>query len=115
MDAAVDMVEIPGLEGDFGVLPGHSPFFSMLRPGIITVTQGATKTRLFATTGYAEVSPEGVIVLSDSIQDLSSISREQAQEALEEAERDLSHAEDANDKAKAEKKVDAAKALVAIL
>jgi F-type H+-transporting ATPase subunit epsilon len=115
MDAPVDMVEIPGLEGDFGVLPGHAPFFSMIRPGVITVYQAGTKTRLFATSGYAEVSPEGCIVLSDHIQDMSTITREQAQEALETAERDLAHAESAAEKAKATKKIEQSKVLLAAL
>jgi F-type H+-transporting ATPase subunit epsilon len=112
LDAAVEMIEIPGLEGDFGVLPGHAPFFSMLKPGVITIYQGDKKTRLFATSGYAEVSPDGCIVLSDDIHDLDSITVEQAQNVLEGAERDLNHAASDSDKAKAAKKVDAAKALI---
>lgn len=112
IDAPVDLVEIPGTEGDFGVLPGHAPFFSMIRPGVITIHQGGKKMRLFATSGYAEVSPKGCIVLSDDLHDLDSITAQQAKEVLENAERDLSHAGSPSEKAKAAKKVEAAKALV---
>lgn len=112
IDAEVNLVEIPGAEGDFGVLAGHAPLISMLRPGVISIHQDGKVTRLFATSGYAEVSPDSVIVLSDDIHDLSNITPEQAKEVLENAERDVSHAESDSDKAKAMKKVDAAKALV---
>lgn len=112
IDASVDLVEIPGAEGDFGVLAGHAPLISMIRPGVITIHQDSKKTRLFVTSGYAEVSPDNVTVLSDDIHDLSRITPEQAKEVLENAERDVSHAESDSDKTKAMKKVDAAKALV---
>jgi F-type H+-transporting ATPase subunit epsilon len=112
IDAEVNLVEIPGAEGDFGVLAGHAPLISMIRPGVITIYQDSKKTRLFVTSGYAEVSPDNVTVLSDDIHDIDNITAEQAREVLENAERDVSHAESDSDKAKAMKKVDAAKALV---
>lgn len=63
----VSLVEVPGLEGDFGVLAGHAPFFSMLRPGVITIhTAGGTQ-RLEVESGYADVGPEGTTILSDKI------------------------------------------------
>ena len=63
---AVAMVEVPGEAGDFGVLPGHAPVLSMIRPGIIAVHghDNAT-TRYFVPAGYAEVNPDGCIVLAE--------------------------------------------------
>lgn len=66
-DAA--MVEIPGAEGDFGVLPNHAATLSMLREGIITV-HGADKSvsRFRVTAGYADVTPAGCTILSEQIE-----------------------------------------------
>ncbi len=116
LDTHVEMVEIPGLEGDFGVLPNHAPFFSMLRPGVISIhLPEKRQKRLFATSGYAEVSPEGCTVISDDIHDLESITLEEAKEVLDRAERDVNSASTDSDKAKAAKRMEAAKALVAAL
>jgi F-type H+-transporting ATPase subunit epsilon len=62
----VEMVVVPGSEGNFGVLPGHSLFISTIRPGTIEVYEGRTVTRrLFVAGGFAEVTPEGCIVLAE--------------------------------------------------
>lgn len=83
MDAHVPSAEIPGAEGEFGVLPGHAAFFSMLRPGVIDVTMSdGIRRRFFAATGYADVTPDKCTVISDHIQDLSEISPSEVQEAL---------------------------------
>jgi F-type H+-transporting ATPase subunit epsilon len=64
----VDMVVIPGTEGNFGVLPGHAPLISSIRPGTIDVYEGQTQTvtrRIFVVSGIAEVTPERCTVLAD--------------------------------------------------
>lgn len=61
----VDQVDIPGSEGDFGVLAGHAPMVSMLRPGIITVTTGSEKRALVVLGGFAEAGPDRLTVLAD--------------------------------------------------
>lgn len=62
----VDMVVVPGTEGNFGVLPGHAPLISSLRPGTIDVFEGQTVTRrIFVVSGIAEVTPELCTVLAD--------------------------------------------------
>lgn len=66
----VSMVEVPGTEGDFGVLAGHSPLFSMIRPGIVTIHEGATKRYMVIEAGYADVTPEGTTILAESIRDI---------------------------------------------
>ena len=63
----VDMVVVPGTEGNFGVLPGHAPLISTLRPGTIDIYQGRTTIiqRIFVAGGIAEVTPERCTVLAD--------------------------------------------------
>lgn len=62
----VEMVVIPGSEGNFGVLPGHAPFISSIRPGVIDVYEGRAVTRrIFVVSGIAEVTPERCTVLAD--------------------------------------------------
>ena len=65
------MVEVPGVEGDFGVLPGHSPLFSMVRAGVITIHQpDNSKTLYWVEAGYADVSPTGTTILAENIRDI---------------------------------------------
>jgi F-type H+-transporting ATPase subunit epsilon len=61
----VDQVDVPGLEGDFGVLAGHAPFVASLRPGILTVTTGSHHQKIIVLGGLAEVSEKGLTVLAD--------------------------------------------------
>ena len=113
-DEHVAMVEIPGAEGDFGVLPDHAPFFSMLRPGVITIhmVDGRNIRRFFAAAGYADVSSVGTTILSDHIQDLSDITVGDAADALAEARTALANAETDSERAAAESLITAAEALV---
>ena len=69
----VDQVDVPGIEGDFGVLAGHAPVVAVIRPGILTVTAGGTQQKIVVLGGLAEVSEKGLTVLADvatSVQDL---------------------------------------------
>ncbi|HJU20676.1 MAG TPA: F0F1 ATP synthase subunit epsilon [Stellaceae bacterium] len=62
----VDMVVVPGSEGNFGVLAGHAPFISTIRPGIIDIYEGQTVARrVFVVGGLAEVTPQRCTVLAD--------------------------------------------------
>jgi F-type H+-transporting ATPase subunit epsilon len=62
----VDQVDIPGAEGDFGVLAGHAPVIAAVRPGILTVTSGGSKQKIIVLGGLAEVSESGLTVLADT-------------------------------------------------
>src|ERR1700748_3204690 len=69
----VDQVDVPGVEGDFGVLAGHAPVVATIRPGILTVTTGGQHQKIIVLGGLAEVSEKGLTVLADvatSMQDL---------------------------------------------
>ncbi len=62
----VDQVVVPGSEGYFTVLKGHSPFMSTVRPGLLEVTNAAGKTtRIFVAGGFADASPNGLTVLAE--------------------------------------------------
>ena len=70
----VDQVDIPGVEGDFGVLAGHAPVVAAIRPGILSVIAGGTVQKIIVLGGLAEVSDKGLTVLADvatSVQDLN--------------------------------------------
>ena len=61
----VEQVDVPGSEGDFGVLAGHAPLVSLLRPGILTVHAGGGSERIVVLGGFVEVSADGLTVLAD--------------------------------------------------
>src|SRR5215468_7024454 len=61
----VDQVDIPGSEGDFGVLAGHAPVVATIRPGIMTVFSGSKQEKFVVLGGLAEVSAKGLTVLAD--------------------------------------------------
>ena len=71
----VDQVDIPGLEGDFGVLAGHAPVVAAVRPGILTVITGGSKQKIIVLGGLAEVSEKGLTVLADVATSLDELDR----------------------------------------
>ncbi len=67
----VDSVIVPGVEGEFGVLPGHAPMLSLVKPGVLRVVDGAETRRIFVNGGFADVTPEGLTVLAEEAIDLA--------------------------------------------
>ena len=61
----VDQVDVPGSEGDFGVLAGHAPLMTTLRPGILVLHREGGALKVVVNGGFAEVSPDGLTVLAD--------------------------------------------------
>jgi F-type H+-transporting ATPase subunit epsilon len=61
----VQQVDVPGVEGDFGVLAEHAPMVTTLRPGILTVHSAGSAQKIVVLGGFAEVSAEGLMVLAD--------------------------------------------------
>jgi F-type H+-transporting ATPase subunit epsilon len=61
----VDQVDLPGAEGDMGILAGHAPLVTPLRPGIITIFNGGSREAVVVSGGFAEVGPAGLTVLAD--------------------------------------------------
>jgi F-type H+-transporting ATPase subunit epsilon len=86
----VDMVVIPGTEGNFGVLPGHAPLISTIRPGTIDIYEGTTIVeRIFVVGGIAEVTPERCTVLADEAMSPDSLDRGELDAELTEIEGNL--------------------------
>ncbi len=91
----VEMVVVPGGEGNFGVLPGHALFISTVRPGVIDVYEGnRVSERIFVSGGFAEVTPERCTVLADEAMPVSSLDRGQIEESLRTAEAEIASLND---------------------
>src|SRR5437016_11889761 len=89
----VDQVDIPGVEGDFGVLAGHAQVVAAVRPGILTVTNGGTHERIIVLGGLAEVSEKGLTVLADVATSLEEQDRAKFAETISEMEAKLAEKE----------------------
>lgn len=97
----VEMVVVPGAEGDFGVLIGHAPLISALRPGVIaTYTGTKVKKRIFVAGGFAEVTGERCTVLAEEAMPVEDIDPSEAEtriasahEALDDADNELARAQ----------------------
>jgi F-type H+-transporting ATPase subunit epsilon len=112
----VDMVVAPGAEGDFGVLPGHAPLLSKLRPGLIAVFNGNTVSeRIFVAGGFAEVTPERCTVLAEEALPLKDIDRGLAEQQLKTAREEAQIAKDDAERAAAEGRAAVAEAKLAAL
>ena len=89
LSEAVDMVVVPGAEGNFGALPRHSPLISALRPGIIDVYQDKAITdRIFVAGGFAEVTPERCTVLAEQAVRVKDIDRAAVERNLKDLRED---------------------------
>jgi F-type H+-transporting ATPase subunit epsilon len=82
----VDEVVVPGIEGYFGVLPGHAPFLTTLGTGELTYRRGRDEYHLAVSGGFAEVRNDKVIVLADTAERPGEIDRARAERAKERAE-----------------------------
>jgi len=65
MACAASEIEIPGTEGDFTALPGHMPFITALRPGIVRVQAGSESREFVLSGGFVEVSAKSVTILAE--------------------------------------------------
>src|SRR5215510_15086651 len=107
-----DMVVVPGSEGDFGVLHGHAPLISTVRPGVLEVIQdNKVDKRFIVVGGFAEVTPERCTVLADEAMPLEEVTAEQLAERERQAADELSDAVTEAEKATAEKQLAIAKDL----
>jgi len=92
----VEMVVVPGEEGDFGVLPGHAPFMSQVRAGVIEIHDGGSVTeRIFVAGGFAEVTPERCTVLAEIAMPMADLDRDTVETRRREAETAIDDAIDA--------------------
>jgi F-type H+-transporting ATPase subunit epsilon len=88
----VDQVDVPGAEGDFGVLAGHAPVVATLRPGIMVVTTAGNKQQFVVLGGLAEVSAKGLTVLADVATSVAELDRDALAKTIEQMEADIERA-----------------------
>jgi F-type H+-transporting ATPase subunit epsilon len=108
----VDEVVAPGSEGEFGVLPGHTPFLTTLKIGMLSYREGTTWHRLAVDWGYAEVGPDRVVILAEGADRASDIDLATERVAKEQAEKLLSEKLEQKDYEKA--RVDLLRAMIRI-
>lgn len=82
----VDEVSLPGSEGDFGVLPGHTPFFTALRTGQMWYRTGAAKHQLAVSVGFVEVLPNRVTVIAQVAERAGDLDQARAEAGMRRAE-----------------------------
>jgi len=107
-------VDAPGTLGDFGVLPGHMPFISTLKPGVVTIhNRNEQLQRIFIAGGIAEVNPVSCTILAEHVVDLAPITRSRAEVRLAQAKTALDNAFDVEAELDARKEVELSEALLA--
>jgi F-type H+-transporting ATPase subunit epsilon len=107
-----DMVVVPGSEGDFGVLHGHAPLISTVRPGVIEVFQGSkAEQRFLVVGGFAEVTPERCTVLADEAMAFETVTADQLAERERAAEQHVIDAKTDHELAVAQRNLVVAKDL----
>src|SRR5579872_5200128 len=89
----VDQVDIPGIEGDFGVLAGHAPVVATIRPGILTVFAGGAQQKIIVLGGLAEMSDNGLTVLADVATSMEDLDRARFADNISEMEAKLGEKE----------------------
>jgi F-type H+-transporting ATPase subunit epsilon len=82
----VEQVDVPGVEGDFGVLAGHSPLVASIRPGVLNVTVNGKHEKIIVLGGLAEVNEKGLTVLADTATSLAELDRTAFAKQIEEME-----------------------------
>jgi F-type H+-transporting ATPase subunit epsilon len=89
----VEQVDVPGAEGDFGVLAGHAPIVATLRPGILTVQGAGGEQKIVILGGFAEVSAQGLTVLADVAETVADIDRAIVANQISEMEKRIAQME----------------------
>ena len=90
----VDQVDLPGTEGDLGILGGHAPLVTTLRPGLVTIIRGTTREPVVVIGGFAEVSPSGLTILADKAVARADFDLELLAGEIKDTEEDVADAKD---------------------
>lgn len=85
----VDQVDLPGTEGNLGILPDHSPLMAALTTGAITVYANGSEEQFFVQGGFADVTPAGLTVLAELARPMSELTRDDLSAEIEKAKADL--------------------------
>ena len=111
----VDQVDLPGSEGDMGILPGHAPLVTTLRPGIVTIFRKGQREPVVVIGGFAEVSPKGLTVLADKAMARADFDSALLVDEIRDAEEDVADSKDDAARDKLARHLDQLKALQAAL
>lgn len=103
---AAEQVDVPGAEGDFGVLTGHAPLVSTLRPGILTIRSGGGAKRFFVRDGFAEVNAKGLTVLAEIAIAIEELDVTELANEIETTERRIADAKESAARDKAVQRLD---------
>ena len=117
--AEVDMVVVPGSEGDFGVLPGHSPVIASVRPGVIDIYEGGIdakfiRERIFVAGGFAEVNGSRCTVLAEEAAPLRDIDVAELEVRLTAARSRLAAADNDEDRARHSREITIVEAMITV-
>jgi len=111
----VDQVDLPGIEGDLGVLPGHAPMVTLLRPGIVTIMREGRREPVVVVGGFAEMGPGGLTVLADRAGTREDFDLESLADDVKDAEEDLADCKDDAQRDKLVRRLDQLRGLQAAL
>jgi F-type H+-transporting ATPase subunit epsilon len=115
ISAEVDQVDVPGSEGDFGVLAGHAPLMTTLRPGVLTIqAPGKPGEKFFVRGGFAEVTLDGLTVLAEEAMPLAELDGT-LDSRSKDAEEDVADAKDEVSRRRAQEQLDQLRELRAAL
>jgi F-type H+-transporting ATPase subunit epsilon len=111
----VDQVDLPGAEGDMGILAGHAPLVTTLRPGIVTIYRGGARQPVVVIGGFAEVGPAGLTVLADRAVARENFDTAMLAAEIKDTEEDVADAKDDAQRDKLTRHLEQLKALQAAL
>lgn len=107
----VDQVDLPGAEGDIGILPDHAPMVTALRPGVVTIFHAGTRLPIVVIGGFAEVGPSGLTILADRAMPRENFDHAMLAEQIKNTEEDVADAADERIRDKLARELDQLKAL----
>jgi F-type H+-transporting ATPase subunit epsilon len=111
----VDQVDLPGTEGDLGILPGHAPLVTTLRPGIVTIIREGAREPVVVIGGFAEVGPGGLTVLADRAVARADFDLESLATDIKDAEEDVADCKDDAERDRLARHLDQLRALQSAL
>jgi len=111
----VTQVDVPGEEGEFGVLAGHAPYIATLKPGLLTIYGNGAPQRIVVRGGFAEVSPSGLTVLAEQATPAAEIDPAAITQSIKDAEEDLADAKNDVKRDKARERLEQLNTLKAAL
>ena len=111
----VDQVDLPGIEGDLGVLPGHAPMVTLLRPGIVTIMREGQREPVVVVGGFAEMGPGGLTVLADRAGSREDFDLQALADDIRDTEEDVTDCADDAQRDKLNRRLDQLRALQAAL